>query len=171
MFAGKSFPATVCSLLTQLRLVSVSTWSSFGRNRNSTVPFCRNPRNQAETIFLGGFGRNTVTETEFRSVSRTKYTTLDADVGRPTGPIKWLRLRRPAPMNLCACCSTGELCAAADGLCCSLGRLDHLRRVDGCRLWNRRLLLVRHSLQWRRHGGKGEASPLWVYGKIRQLIC
>ena len=50
------------------RMVAVSTWSSFGRNRNLAVPFCRN-RNQAETIFLGGFGRNTVTETEFRSVS------------------------------------------------------------------------------------------------------
>jgi len=26
--------------------------------------------------------------------------------------------------------------------------------------------------QWRRQGGGGEASPLWVYGKIdRQLIC
>jgi len=47
----------------QLRLVSVSVWSSFGRNRNSTVLFCRN-RNQTKTIFLGGFGRNTVTETE-----------------------------------------------------------------------------------------------------------
>ena len=56
------------TLLIQLWLVSVSTWSSFGRNRNSTVPFCHN-RNQAETIFLGGFGQNTVTETEFRSVS------------------------------------------------------------------------------------------------------
>ena len=78
MFAGKSFPTTVCSLLIQLRLVSVSTWSSFGRNRNSTVPFCRN-RNQTETTFLGGFGRNTVTETEFRSVSSCMAGTLQVD--------------------------------------------------------------------------------------------
>ena len=64
------------TLLIQLWLVAVSTWSSFGRNRNSTVPFCLN-RNQAESIFLGGFSRNT--ETEFRSVSKASIVSKQLD--------------------------------------------------------------------------------------------
>ena len=54
--------------LKQRELIPVATCSNFGQNRNSANVFCRN-RNQAETKFLSSFGRSTVTEIEFRSVS------------------------------------------------------------------------------------------------------